>query len=156
MLDVEIRRAKPADVNGVVETSAALFAEDGAARDHLRDPAWPRKHGAAWVTELSANPDALLLVAVSKGRVRGHLVGLFSPASPMWSGARVELVSMYVAPELRGQGVGSRLVQHFTDWARERGATRAHVTAYAANEGAMRFYRRQGYLPLSTTLAADL
>lgn len=156
MPDIAIRRAEPRDLDGLAACSAALFAEDGAARDRLRDQRWPSGHGAAWISELSLNPDALLLAAVADGTVIGHLVGLYQAASPMWLGARAELVSTYVVPALRGNGVGTRLVENFTAWARERGATRLHVTAYTANADAVRFYRRHGFAPLSTVLAADL
>jgi GNAT superfamily N-acetyltransferase len=156
MAEVEIRPARAGDLGGVTASSAALFAEDGAARDRLRDPRWPGDHGAAWIAELSANPDALLLAAVANGTVVGHLVGFHLPASSMWLGARAELVSMYVQPDRRGAGVGSRLVEDFCAWARERGADRLQVTAYIANDGAVRFYQRHGFAPVSTVLAADL
>jgi GNAT superfamily N-acetyltransferase len=152
---IAIRRAEAGDLDGLAASSAALFAEDGV-RDRLRDQRWPSGHGAAWIAELSVNPHALLLAAVVDGTVVGHLVGLYQPASPMWLGARAELVSTYVTPDLRGNGAGARLVEHFTTWARERGATRLHVTAYTANAHAVRFYRRHGFTPLSTVLAADL
>ena len=156
MPGIEIRPATAEDVPDLVGTSAALFAEDGAARDRLRDPRWPRRHGAAWLSGLITNPNALVLVAVAEGDVAGHLVGLFTAPSEMWRGAQAELVSMYVVRDLRNRGVGSGLVARFTAWARERGATRARVTAYAANEAAVRFYRRHGYTPLSVVLATDL
>jgi GNAT superfamily N-acetyltransferase len=156
MPDIVVRRAEPEDLAGVATCSAALFAEDGGVRDRLRDQRWPSAHGAAWIAELSVNPDALLLAALADGIVIGHLVGLYQAASPMWLGPRAELVSTWVAPALRGNGVGARLVQNFTAWARERGAVRLHVTAYTANADAVRFYRRHGFAPLSTELAADL
>lgn len=152
---IEIRRAEAGDLNGLVASSAALFAEDGV-RDRLRNPQWPSEHGAAWIAELSVNPDALLLAAVADGIVAGHLIGFYQPASPMWLGARAELVSMYVVPGLRGKGVGSRLVADFTAWAHERGVARLHVTAHTANDAAVRFYKRHGYAPLSTEFAVDL
>jgi len=52
--------------------------------------------------------------------------------------------------------VGSRLVEDFVAWARERGASRLQVEAYIANDGALRFYRRHGFVPLSTQLVMDL
>jgi GNAT superfamily N-acetyltransferase len=152
---IEIRHAEAGDLDGLVASSAALFAEDGV-RDRLRNAQWPTEHGAAWIAELSVNPDALVLAAVADGIVAGHLIGFYQPASPMWLGARAELVSMYVVPGLRGKGVGSRLVADFTAWANGRGATRLHVTAHTANDAAIRFYQRHGYAPLSTELAADL
>jgi GNAT superfamily N-acetyltransferase len=155
MPDIEVRRAQAGDLTGLVASNEALFAEDGV-RDRLRNLQWPSEHGAAWITGLLADPDALLLAAVTDSTVAGHLVGFYQPASPMWLGARAELVSMYVVPRLRGKGVGSRLVADFTAWAHERGATRMHVTAYTANDAAVRFYQRHGFAPLSTVLAADL
>ena len=74
----------------------------------------------------------------------------------MWIAPRAELVSTLVSSSWRGQGVGSRLVEDFVAWARERGASRLQVEAYIANDGALRFYRRHGFVPLSTQLVMDL
>ncbi len=49
-------------------------------------------------------------------------------------------------------GVGERLVGEFLAWARERGAERASVTAYADNGCAIRFYERYGFRPRSVSL----
>jgi GNAT superfamily N-acetyltransferase len=154
-MDIDIRRAVPADVPGLVALSAALFAEDGAARDRLRNAAWPRDNGRPWIEGLFAAPDALVLVAAGHdGNAVGHLIGHFYGASAMWTAARTELISMYVVPEYRGRNLGGRLVEAFFAWSRDRGAGRVHVFAYAANEAAIRFYRRHGFTPLSVELAA--
>ena len=153
---VVIRAATADDVDGVVVSVAALFAEDGATRDRLRNPDWPALEGRDWCSGLMADPAVLVVVAAAGSEVLGHLVGTYTEASPMWLGVRAELVSMFVDPRVRGEGIGSRLVEHFRDWARDRGAVRIHVEAYAANEAALRFYRRQGFAPLSEKLAADL
>lgn len=155
-MDIDIRRADSADLPGLVTSSAALFAEDGVSRDRLRNAEWPQDHGCAWIEGLLAAPDALVLVAVDlDGDVVGHLIGCFYAPSVMWTGARTELISTYVAPADRGRNVGGRLVEAFIAWSRERGAERFHVSAYAANEAAIGFYRRHGFAPLSVELAAD-
>jgi GNAT superfamily N-acetyltransferase len=90
-------------------------------------------------------------------RALGHLVGRVLEPDTLRPGTRVAVLqSMRVVPEARGRGVGSRLVAAFFDWAKERGAVRASVTAYAANEGAQRFYARHGFVPASVTLRATL
>ena len=66
------------------------------------------------------------------------------------------LESIRVDPGARGTGVGTRLVEHFLAWARAKGAKRASVTAYAANDGAQRFYRRHGFAPMSVMLRREL
>ena len=155
-MDVAIRQPEPADLPGLEASSASLFAEDGATRDRLRNARWPQEHGRAWIDGLLSSPDALVLVAVGPyGDVVGHLIGCFYAASPMWLGARTELISTLVSPAFRRQTIGGRLVEAFFSWSRERGAERFQVSAYAANESAIRFYRRHGFAPLSVELAVD-
>lgn len=74
----------------------------------------------------------------------------------MWTAPRAEPVSMFLSSTWRGQGLGGRFVDAFVAWARERGASRLQVGAYVANDGAVRFYGRHGFAPLSTELVADL
>jgi GNAT superfamily N-acetyltransferase len=152
-MEIEIRRASIDDLDGVVASSAALFAEDAGQRDSLRNRGWPAEYGEQWCRELLTDPRALVLVVSGPDGVAGHLVGSFSDPSEMWTGARAELVSMYVRPDLRGRGVGGRLVDTFAEWARGRGAERLTVSAYATNAAALALYQSRGFAPLSITLA---
>jgi GNAT superfamily N-acetyltransferase len=136
--------------------SAALFAENGATRDRLRNAGWPRDNGRSWIEGLLAAPDALMLVAADPdGAAVGHLIGQYYADSAMWTVARTELISAYVLPEHRGRNIGGRLVEAFFAWSRERRAEGFRVSACAANESAIRFYPRHGFAPLSVELAAD-
>ena len=58
-----------------------------------------------------------------------------------------ELLQLWVAPELRSGGVGSRLLRDFETHARTRGCTTFYLTtlSYQAPE----FYRRHGYAVLA-------
>ena len=51
--------------------------------------------------------------------------------------------------------LGGQLIRAFLVWAAERGAQRATVTAYAANDGARRLYARHGFAVRSVTLDLD-
>lgn len=155
MHHIRVRPAVAGDVTGLVGSNAALFAEDGAARDRLRDRQWPAQHGEQWCAHLLDDPASLVLVATNAEEIVGHLIGSLSVASAMWVAPRAELVSMYVKGDYRGQGLGSQLVGGFKDWAKLCGAARLHVTAYVANEHAVRFYTRHGFTSLSVELAAD-
>lgn len=156
MDDVQIRQASLVDLEGLAASSAALFTEDGAARDRLRSPEWPERAGAEWCAGLIADPNALVLTAVVDQAVVGHLIATSAPESVMWTAARAEIVSTFVAAPWRGRAVGSRLLIAFVDWARGRGALRLTVSAYASNTAAIRFYRKHGFGPLSVDLARDL
>ena len=155
-MSVTIREATAADVDGLVASNSALFAADAAVRDPLRNPGWPDAHAAGHVAETLANPDMLVLVAGHDGAVIGHLTGAFLPASVMWTAPRAELFSMHVMAPWRSQGIGTQLVDRFKAWAHDRGVAQLRVSAYTANEAALRFYRRHGFSPLDTTLALNL
>lgn len=78
----------------------------------------------------------------SDGRVQGGAVGR------TW-GACCELLQLWVAKNLRSQGVGTRLLQQFEQSARTRGCTVFYLTtlSYQAPD----FYRSHGY-----TVAAEI
>jgi GNAT superfamily N-acetyltransferase len=59
---------------------------------------------------------------------------------------------MLVRSDLRGRGIGGRLVDAFLAWAGQRGCGPVTVTANAGNTAAQAFYRSHGFLPASMTL----
>jgi GNAT superfamily N-acetyltransferase len=49
-----------------------------------------------------------------------------------------------VRPEHRGQGIGTILLRHAADWARQRGCTQLKIETQNVNVPACRFYASQG------------
>ncbi|MFB9894808.1 GNAT family N-acetyltransferase [Planobispora takensis] len=153
---VEVRPARAEDLDGVVACSAALFAEDAGTRDPAVNVNWPKEYGAAKFADALHDPDRLVLVADDDGRIVGHLTGALSGPTPMRPVTVATLGSMYVRPAYRGRKIGTRLVEEFRDWARLHGAQYAGVTAYTGNEGAGRFFERNGFAMHSTVREATL
>lgn len=58
----------------------------------------------------------------------------------------VELVSMWVAPEARGAGLGRQLVHRVVDWARSVGAAAVTLEVHEANDSARRLYEACGFV----------
>jgi ribosomal protein S18 acetylase RimI-like enzyme len=58
-----------------------------------------------------------------------------------------ELVSMWVRPSARGQGVGQTLVRAAALWAQERGYPALYLWVTETNESARRLYERCGFAP---------
>lgn len=57
----------------------------------------------------------------------------------------VELISMYVAPEGRGRGVGDVLLQRVEQWARQVGAAELRLAVVPGNSHAWSLYERNGF-----------
>jgi ribosomal protein S18 acetylase RimI-like enzyme len=60
-------------------------------------------------------------------------------------GGTAELISLWVAPGVRGRGVGDRLVRTVIDWADAQGARHLALRAFVKNDHALRLYRRNGF-----------
>jgi ribosomal protein S18 acetylase RimI-like enzyme len=60
-------------------------------------------------------------------------------------GARVTLVSMWVAPTHRRKGVGQRLIQSVGDWAKSHGVFVLFLLVTSNNDVAIKFYERIGF-----------
>ena len=63
-----------------------------------------------------------------------------------------ELVTLVVRPELRGDGVGSTMLDAFDGWLAEVGVPDAVIGVVPANTGATALYRRRGFEPTWLTL----
>lgn len=59
-------------------------------------------------------------------------------------------IHMNLLPRLRGQRVGTGLLQHWVTQARDAGITGIHLGANAGNSGGVAFWSRSGFTPLQT------
>ncbi|MGW5670277.1 N-acetyltransferase family protein [Micromonospora sp. NPDC003776] len=74
----------------------------------------------------------------------GQPVGMASGVPTDHDGV-VELISMYVAPVGRGQGVGDHLVQAVEQWAQLVGARTLRLAVVEDNTNAWALYQRNGF-----------
>ncbi|GAB3338921.1 GNAT family N-acetyltransferase [Micromonospora halotolerans] len=74
----------------------------------------------------------------------GQPVGMASGVPTDHDGV-VELISMYVAPVGRGQGVGDHLVRAVEQWARLVGARTLRLAVVEGNKNAWTLYQRNGF-----------
>lgn len=91
---------------------------------------------------------ALFGAHVGGARVGGAAVAFRSPGVEMLEG-RDDLAVLWdirVAPDMRGNGVGTALLQAAEWWGSEKGATSMKIETQNVNVPACRFYSRHGYV----------
>lgn len=125
----------------------------GPARE--REDSWQRRR--RHYAELLAKPGGFALLAQDAGALVGY--AMVEPSSPSYTWrleATATLETLVVLPEARGRGVGAGLLERAREEARAAGATHLGLGAVAANEGAIRFYRRHGFEPAFVELIVRL
>ncbi len=112
------------------------------------DTSWERRrvNYVGWLSE----PDSFVLVAEGVG---GHPVGCALVSVHSADDTHVtrdrfaELESLSVLPELRGAGLGSRLLEAVFEEVRGLGIREMVIGVLAANTDAARLYERYGFRP---------
>ncbi|OZM70662.1 GNAT family N-acetyltransferase [Amycolatopsis antarctica] len=159
-MTIRITHAVTSDVDALVSSVAALFAEDGGTHDPYMDTSWPDRHGAAFYAGAINDTDSLVLLAKhddAAGVIIGHLVDRLKRGNPLRPHAVTAILeSMRVTENHRRQGTGSALIAEFLRWSDDHGANQAIVTAFAANDTAMSLYQAHSFAPFEMTLHRPL
>lgn len=151
-----IRRATLDDLEAVVKLAHRLGLDDAGTYGIATNLSWASEHGRDAYTRSISDERAVVLLAEERDDPIGYLFGRLNEPST-WRTARIaEIVTLYVVAARRDRGVGERLVRAFFDWARANQADRAAVSAYAQNQGALRFYQRVGFAPYEVMLETVL
>lgn len=149
---VEIASAVPGDIESLVELESRLFAEDAGIHDPNADVTWPSREGVADFEQLLADDDSVVFIARADGQAVGFTAGYASKSGPTRQPLTMGVLrSMYVHGDARGEGVGRRLTEAFTGWARDKGCAEVHVESYFDNGPARRLYERAGFAPQSVS-----
>jgi GNAT superfamily N-acetyltransferase len=108
--------------------------------------------------EWLASDDAAVLLATRDGRAIGYAAVTVGPGPATWDlGDRVaEVETLAVLPDERGAGVGKALFDSARRWAQARGAEAIGVGLAHTNDGARRFYEREGFTPFYLEMVLDL
>ncbi len=111
----------------------------------FRDVWWP-EHGARWrrPADERTRQDATLAYAYARG-----------PGAEPYAGEYPAHLHIDLLPEAQGGGWGRRLIETFVEELRLRGVAGVHLVASDANLGALAFYPRVGFTPLSSPPGAQ-
>jgi len=130
------------DAELIARTMRAFNAEYD---DPAPDQAWL----AARVSELLARDTAVVLLeatptGAAEGVADGFTLARLRPS--LWSDAlEAYLAEVYVRPDLRGRGLGRRLMEATLAHLAERGATYVDLTTTNADEAAVALYESLGF-----------
>lgn len=150
--DLELRLARRTDLPRLRE----LLADDelGRTREDLSDAADHRYERAF---ELILNDERNELWTAWQG---DDLVGTYQvtyiPYLSRGGNERCLIEAVRVASSLRGEGIGTRMMEFALELARERGCLLAQLTSDKRRPAAHRFYERLGFVASHEGMKLDL
>jgi GNAT superfamily N-acetyltransferase len=140
-VDVTFRQATIDDLRAVI----SLFADDavGGHGDTNDSSALPL-YESAFAT-IEASPNDLLFVGVLKDEVVATAQVTFITSLTGRGTKRMAIEAVQTRTDMRGKGIGAKLIQHCLDVARERDIALVQLTSNAKRQDAHRFYERLGF-----------
>jgi ribosomal protein S18 acetylase RimI-like enzyme len=138
---VTFRTARPADLAAIV----TMLADDDVSRTRSGYTTVVTDELVAAFEEISRDPSNELLVGEQDGAVVASLQITYIPGLSRGGMRRAQVESVRVRSDLRGQGIGQRLIEAATDRARQRGCAIMQLTTDLRRTNARRFYERLGF-----------
>lgn len=137
--DVRIERATAEDALVLAGMTLRWDLESGAPnRKGFLD-----EFATAWLTQGDARP--AWIARRASGDPVGFVLGILATSLPSLrrpTGGWLHISGFYVVPELRGHGLGERLMREVVAWAEGHGLYRLQLNA---TDQARAFYRRAGF-----------
>ena len=134
---IRLRPATEADAPGLLALMATYYAEDSYPLDASRA-------AAALTPLLSDGPPGRAWVFVREADVVGYVVATLG-YSMEYGGTDAFVDELYLAPDVRGAGLGTQALATVEDWCRAQGAGAVHLEVERHREQAQALYRRRGY-----------
>ena len=149
----------PSQTNSIAVSIRRLSVDDAEAAAELSSQlGYPSSPGdlRKRIEELSHTTDRVAFAAVVDGQ-DGRMVGWIDAAMErhLQSPASAVIGGLVVREDMRGQGVGRRLCLEVEEWARSKSVPLVRVRSQIKREDAHRFYLRDGYRKVKTSLVFE-
>jgi GNAT superfamily N-acetyltransferase len=154
-MEVIIREAILNDWRDIQKLNNELFLLD-YKRDKDIDLNWPfSEQGAEYYKSICNGTRGKCFVAKQDNRIIGY-VALVIRKFYCRNGKRVEIDNMFIIPEMRSKGIGTKLLTKGQEWAKSKKIKTLYLNTYFTNEKAKKFYKNFGFKPLRSEFEKNI
>jgi len=126
-----------------IHTESWQAAYKGIIDQIVLDSLDMNKRAISWADGIKNDPSLIRLVAETKGKIKGFVVGLNNRSHPN-PNSDAELWAIYVDPKTTQNGIGTSLFKSFLIELQNRDMNSMCVWVLEENEQARRFYEKMG------------
>jgi PhnO protein len=145
----------PSRGNNLLSIRRLTVEDAGAAAELCSQLGYPNSADELCkrIEERSRTTDSVVFAAVLDGQVVGWVDAFIE--QHLQGSASVVIAGIVVRDTVRGMGIGKRLCLEVEDWARERSIPLVRVRSQIMREDAHRFYLRDGYRKVKTSVVFE-
>ena len=138
---VVIRRALEEDWQTFRDVRLAALQDSPSAfgSTYAKEAAWPEEEWRKWAAKTEKGDENIMFLGFAGDRCVGVAGGFVHDKDT------VMIISMWVAPDARRQGIGRLLVASVVDWARSVGSEFVDLWVTEGNDAARRLYEEMGF-----------
>lgn len=155
---MEIRRAENRDIPGMIELLKQVCQVHHAIRpDIFRGGA--QKYSENDLAEILKDDGRPIFVAMEGCFVQGYAFCIhrtYEGSAVLTDRRELHIDDLCVDEGCRGQKIASRLYDHVTVYAKDRGCAFITLNVWCGNNGALKFYENAGLTPRSITMEMKL
>jgi len=156
---MEVRPARAEDIPTLARLNETVQGVHAAMHPQLFKVAPETATIQGWFADFLAKPGAHLLLGEEAGAPVGYIAGAIVryPENPFRLSFALGLVDqLTIVSEAQRRGYGERLLGALLAIFRAEGVARVELSVWAFNEGARRFYERQGFATFNYRMSLDL
>jgi GNAT superfamily N-acetyltransferase len=134
---VTFRQAEETDIGRILQMMSRFYArehlgyEESRAREAVATLARIPEYGGIWLVDSPGGPAGYFALLIGYSLEFHGRYGLID--------------ELYLEPEWRGQGIGTRIISFAADWCASRGFKTLQLVVGHDNPGALRLYEREGF-----------
>ena len=145
----------PSRGNNLLSIRRLTVEDAGAAAELCSQLGYPNSADELCkrIEERSRTTDSVVFAAVVDGQVVGWIDAFIE--QHLQGSASVVIAGLVVRDTVRGMGIGRELCLEVEEWARSKSIPLVRVRSQIMREGAHRFYLRDGYRKVKTSVVFE-
>ena len=142
-----IRKANLNDLEDILNLSRSLLKYEKTFDETIDVDWFDHGDGTDFVKERILNGDGVVFVAVENNKIIGYLVGGSVEADSYRTVRHLaEIEEIMVDASYRGLSTGSKLIEEFFNWSKDKGFSRMRVVVSATNIRTISLYKRLQFI----------
>lgn len=140
-----IRPATFKDLDNILTLNTQIFEDINQSLDNDLVPHFSQTNqGIQYFKEAISNTQGCFFIAEDKDQLIGYTNG--TPKDLPYRRSRYfEIENLGVLPQYQNQGIGTKLFNTITQWAKDHHFQKIYILSYAQNHTAINFYQKHGY-----------